>query len=198
LTKAEAWREVVGVKHNLLSKRWRRVLYKQTPMVLESGSSLDLGNTNSTTVSSLLSRYTQPQRPLCSTIITLSFSLSLSHCTLLQIKVKELFRKMSPGGSTDLAGVLRLALKQHWERGGTPETILVITDGEPNEQEAVKRVITQAANRLERDEDLSISFIQIGNDKQAHRFLKVHHHHHHHHHHPHHPPHHPETISCTI
>jgi hypothetical protein len=190
LTKAEAWREVVGVKHNLLSKRWRRVLYKQTPMVLESGSSLDLGNTNSTTVSSLLSRYTQPQRPLCSTIITLSFSLSLSlsHCTLLQIKVKELFRKMSPGGSTDLAGVLRLALKQHWERGGTPETILVITDGEPNEQEPVKRVITQAANRLERDEDLSISFIQIGNDKQAHRFLKVHHHHHHH----------PETISCTI
>ena len=87
-------------------------------------------------------------------------------------QVRELFRRHSPGGTTDLAGVLELAIDQHWRRGGKPETMLIITDGEPNDREAVKRVIIEAANTIERDEDLSLSFIQIGNDKQAHEFLK--------------------------
>ena len=56
---------------------------------------------------------------------------------------------------------------------GKPETILVITDGQPNDENGVKNVIIEATKKLQRDEDLSISFVQIGNDGGATRFWKV-------------------------
>lgn len=72
-------------------------------------------------------------------------------------------------------------------RSGGQTTILVITDGEPNNKRSgttdltvsgllifceVKQTIINASNRLQRDEDLSISFVQVGRDRDATRFLK--------------------------
>ncbi len=49
-----------------------------------------------------------------------------------------------------------------------PETILVITDGEPSDKADVEKVIINATKKyMQRDEDLSITFIQIGNDVAA-------------------------------
>jgi hypothetical protein len=49
-----------------------------------------------------------------------------------------------------------------------PETILVITDGEPSDKAEVEKVIINATKKyMQRDEDLSITFIQIGNDVAA-------------------------------
>lgn len=39
------------------------------------------------------------------------------------------------------------------------ETILVITDGEPDARKAVMKVIIDASRRIEKDEQLAISFI---------------------------------------
>jgi hypothetical protein len=48
----------------------------------------------------------------------------------------------------------------------------VITDGSPDSERDVINCIQSASNRLNRDEELSITFIQIGNDSGATRFLK--------------------------
>jgi len=87
-------------------------------------------------------------------------------------QVTDCFEKERTGGTTDLAGVLSAAFTEHFSRPGTQTTILVITDGEPNSKDHVVKEIVNAANRIQRDEDLSVSFIQIGNDKEATKFLK--------------------------
>ncbi|MEH1852506.1 vWA domain-containing protein [Nostoc sp.] len=93
--------------------------------------------------------------------------------------VPQIFRENDPSGTTDLAGVLKHATDDYLQRkaaGQTKpngETILVITDGEPDDRKAVMRVIIEASRRIDRDEELAISFIQVGTDPQATRFLKV-------------------------
>jgi len=86
-------------------------------------------------------------------------------------KVAGCFREQSPSGSTCLDGVLQQAFNEHFGKG-SPTTILVITDGEPDDRRAVERVIKDATNRMQRDEELSVSFIQIGHDSSATQFLK--------------------------
>lgn len=94
-------------------------------------------------------------------------------------KVSQIFMENDPSGTTDLAGVLKHATDNYFQRkraGQTKpngETILVITDGEPDDRKAVMRVIIETSRQMERDEELAISFIQVGTDPQATRFLKV-------------------------
>jgi len=85
--------------------------------------------------------------------------------------VMDAFKKQSPSGSTCLDGVLRVAFDEHFRKGGQT-TLLVITDGEPDDRRAVEKVIRDAANRIQRDDDLSVSFIQIGHDRSATQFLQ--------------------------
>lgn len=59
-----------------------------------------------------------------------------------------------------MAGALSQALRKYdWAK---EETILDITNGQPDSETAVERVIIEATQRMGRDEELSISFIQIG------------------------------------
>lgn len=94
-------------------------------------------------------------------------------------KVLQIFQENDPSGTTDLAGVLKNATDNYFQRkaaGQTQpngETILVVTDGEPDDRKAVMKVIIEASRRMDRDEELAISFIQVGTDSQATRFLKV-------------------------
>ncbi|WP_013323830.1 vWA domain-containing protein [Gloeothece verrucosa] len=94
-------------------------------------------------------------------------------------KVKQIFQENDPNGRTDLASVLKDALNYYFERkeeGKTKpngETILVVTDGEPDDRKAVMKTIIEASRRIERDEELAISLIQVGTDPDATRFLKV-------------------------
>jgi uncharacterized protein with von Willebrand factor type A (vWA) domain len=94
-------------------------------------------------------------------------------------KVTQIFQENDPSGSTDLAGVLKHATDNYFERkavGQTKpsgETILVVTDGEPDDRKAVMKVIIETSRRMDRDEELAISFIQVGTDRQATKFLKV-------------------------
>ena len=94
-------------------------------------------------------------------------------------KVTQIFREKDPSGSTDLAAVLKHATDNYFQRkaaGQTKsngETILVVTDGEPDDRKAVMKVIIEASRRMDRDEELAISFIQVGTDSQATKFLKI-------------------------
>ncbi len=94
-------------------------------------------------------------------------------------KVGQIFQENEPGGRTDLAAVLQDALEGYFRRKASGqnqangETILVVTDGEPDDCKAVMRLIIETSRRLDRDEELAISFIQVGNDEQASQFLKA-------------------------
>ncbi|MEB3275138.1 MAG: VWA domain-containing protein [Prochlorothrix sp.] len=94
-------------------------------------------------------------------------------------KVTQVFAENRPGGLTNLAPPLQHALQGYLSRRSevgydkSGETILVITDGQPSDQEAVIDVIIRATQALDRDEEVGISFIQVGDDLQALRFLKT-------------------------
>lgn len=94
-------------------------------------------------------------------------------------KVEQIFSENEPVGRTEMAKVLQDALQSYFRRkeegqeklGG--ETILVVTDGQPDHPQAVIQTIIDATQKIERDEELAISFIQIGNDADATKFLKT-------------------------
>jgi von Willebrand factor type A domain len=98
-------------------------------------------------------------------------------------RVDQIFLENDPVGTTNLAAVLQDALNnffqrravgdtaQSGEKGG--ETLLVVTDGEPDDRRAVIDIIINATQKLDRDEELAILFIQVGNDAGATAFLKA-------------------------
>jgi uncharacterized protein YegL len=94
-------------------------------------------------------------------------------------KVGSIFQENDPSGRTDLAAVLADAVNNFFQRkaaGQIPangEIILVVTDGEPDDRKAVMEVILTASQKLDRDEELAISFIQVGVDEAATKFLKI-------------------------
>jgi uncharacterized protein with von Willebrand factor type A (vWA) domain len=94
-------------------------------------------------------------------------------------KVGQIFQENEPSGRTDLASVLQDATNNYFQRKTARqtkqngETILVVTDGEPDDRKAVMKVIIEASRRMDRDEELAISFVQVGTDSQATKFLKV-------------------------
>lgn len=52
-----------------------------------------------------------------------------------------------------------------------PDFIVVFTDGEPNNRQAVKDLLIKQANSQDTDEELTVLFIQVGDDASAGAFL---------------------------
>jgi hypothetical protein len=94
-------------------------------------------------------------------------------------QVQQIFQENQPSGLTDLASVLEDALNDYFKRKSigqskpNGETIIVVTDGEPDDRKAVIRVILEASRRMDKDEEVAISFIQVGNDVEAKRYLRA-------------------------
>ena len=93
-------------------------------------------------------------------------------------KVKEVFAKETPMGSTNLSAALQVAFSSYNQRKKKGETNngeinIVLTDGEPNNRLEVMKVIARFTHELDSEDEYGISFIQVGNDKSAREFLKV-------------------------
>lgn len=94
-------------------------------------------------------------------------------------KVAQIFQENDPAGTTNLAGVLQDATNRYFERkaaGQTKpsgETIIVVTDGEPDDRKGVMKAIIEASRQMDTDEELGITMIQVGSDATASRFLKA-------------------------
>lgn len=94
-------------------------------------------------------------------------------------RVIQIFQENEPLGRTEMAEVLKDLFQNYFQRRESGETkpngeiILVVTDGQPDNRESVIREIVEATQRIDRYEELGISFIQIGNDPDAAAFLKA-------------------------
>lgn len=92
-------------------------------------------------------------------------------------KVKQIFTENSPGQSTNTAGALKAVFDLHNERKakgtGKPATIIVMTDGIPDDKAALAKVIIDQTNTMEKDEEVGISFMQVGKDADARKFLET-------------------------
>jgi len=102
--------------------------------------------------------------------------------------VEDVFKKVYASGSTPTGPRMRDILTPYVDsldaykaspEGKTrpkPMMLLIITDGEANDNEAVKEVILDIAKRLDAGKQpsfqLGIQFIQIGKDQYATQFLK--------------------------
>lgn len=64
--------------------------------------------------------------------------------------------------STDTAGVIKAGFNLHSEGGYEQSVLFVVTDGEPNDREAVKKTIVDISNGLPDDKTFNISFLTVG------------------------------------
>lgn len=96
-------------------------------------------------------------------------------------KVAQVFQENEPMGGTTLAPVLHrvfsdyLARKKAGTAKANGEICLVITDGQPNDEDEVAKEIVRFGNQLDAataDEEYGISFIQVGKDAHAAAYLK--------------------------
>lgn len=93
-------------------------------------------------------------------------------------KVSQIFEEVEPNGSTNLDGVLGDLFSNYLSRkaAGTTkpngEIAVVITDGQPDDPQAVKRAIVDFTKKLDKDEEYGLLFVQAGSDGSARAFLK--------------------------
>lgn len=91
-------------------------------------------------------------------------------------KVSQIFIENEPGNNTATDLVLKTVFDGYFAKkaAGTakPVTCIVITDGEPSDKKAVAKVIIDAANKIDADEELAVTFIQVGDDAGARAFLE--------------------------
>lgn len=89
--------------------------------------------------------------------------------------LKTLFTTHQPGGSTYTGKALAEVLNSWFaepEATRKPMTIVVATDGEAADPQDLVHCIIDASKRIKNDEELAITFLQVGADKEASAFLK--------------------------
>jgi Mg-chelatase subunit ChlD len=87
------------------------------------------------------------------------------------LKVASVFKDFPPGSSTNLTDALKEAVKKATS-AKKEAVVLVYTDGCPNDQQSAMDVIDQAGRTLGRPK-IGFTFVQVGNDSGAARFLKT-------------------------
>jgi len=80
------------------------------------------------------------------------------------------FRESRPKGGTQLTEALEDKFLRP-DNEGVPETVLVITDGAPEDRRSVESLLEQKAQGLKFDDDLRVVFVQVGHDVGATRWL---------------------------
>jgi hypothetical protein len=92
-------------------------------------------------------------------------------------EVMRLFslKENEPKGSTDLTRVLKDAFESFLVseniKNIKPITLLVITDGAPDDKQSVETLLIETANKLITGKEISITIVQIGDCKQADAYL---------------------------
>jgi hypothetical protein len=74
-------------------------------------------------------------------------------------------------GTTDTAAVIKAGYARHKETGSEQTVLFIITDGEPNDKNAVRAAIVGITKDLKNEHEFAISFLRIGKDPGVAAFL---------------------------
>jgi hypothetical protein len=94
-------------------------------------------------------------------------------------QLEQIFEENFPPDSLNLLTVLQTALDDYFDRKATGqskpngEMILVLLDGEPKERMGIAKAIVNASHQMEKDAELGIGFVQVGDDLIARGFLEA-------------------------
>ena len=92
--------------------------------------------------------------------------------------IAEAFQNNQPDGGTDTAGAVSAQFQNYWahkkdnETSTKPLVVLVITDGAPNDPNRLRKTLIAAANDITRADEISVVFVQVGEDNQASAYLE--------------------------
>lgn len=90
--------------------------------------------------------------------------------------LKKIFSENQPGGSTDTAGALSQVINEYLtakkaNANAKPIVCVIITDGVPDSEPALVKVIVDATKQISTREEIGLEFVQIGKDGHASAFL---------------------------
>lgn len=93
--------------------------------------------------------------------------------------VSDIFKKKDPCGGTTLAPVLQNIFSRYLDEKKAGKTkpngaiVMIVTDGEPQDEDAVARAIESFTQKLaDGREEFGIEFVQVGQDRQAAAYLE--------------------------
>jgi Mg-chelatase subunit ChlD len=90
--------------------------------------------------------------------------------------VEAVFAENNPNGGTDTAKAMKMVLDGYFSRKASgivkPLTVICVTDGEPNDENALVKTIVDASNKLDSEDEIGICFMQVGKDEHARAFLQ--------------------------
>lgn len=86
--------------------------------------------------------------------------------------IDRIFNETQPQGGTDTALVIETVCNNYLQNPAKPIIILCLTDGEPTDKKALTDAIIKASNAIKSDNEIGISFIQVGDDAEATAYLK--------------------------
>lgn len=79
-------------------------------------------------------------------------------------EINRVYEALSPSGGTEMASPLGFVLLRHFQAAKRPLVVAVLTDGMPNDVDAVRSVIADAAARTTGDKQVAVTFLQVGSD----------------------------------
>ncbi|KAL7547396.1 hypothetical protein ACHAWF_010707 [Thalassiosira exigua] len=87
--------------------------------------------------------------------------------------LEALVTTAQPGGGCFMGRAMDFVLDEAFERGfdERPCSVLVLTAGLPSDREALTDRLKDAAKKVEKDSDLTVTFVQVGDDPGAERYL---------------------------
>ncbi len=91
-------------------------------------------------------------------------------------QLNEILHQTTPSGTAKLSEALEDAISKYFKRRSqgfsksNGETLIVITAGEPVDTENVQQTIIEASQQMFNNDELGISFIQVGTDPKARKF----------------------------
>jgi hypothetical protein len=102
-----------------------------------------------------------------------------SYQNLLSEQLKQVLDLHFPPDNLNLLDGLTMVLERYFAQKAAQATkpngamILVLIDGEPQDRIAIARLIVHATQKLDRDGELGIGFVQLGDDLIARGFLNA-------------------------
>lgn len=86
--------------------------------------------------------------------------------------LEKIFAENQPGGSTDTAGAVDHVIQEYLSSDKSkPIICVIITDGTPDSEPDLVKVIVNATKKITTREEIGLEFVQIGKDFHAHAFL---------------------------